>query len=379
MKSADTGSRPGPPAIPVAAPDIREGDIAAVAAVLRTGQLAQGPLVERFEGEFAAYCGSRYAVAANSGTAALHLALLAHGVGPGDEVITTSFSFVATANAILLTGARPVFVDIDPDTFNIDAAAIGPAVTGRTRALVVVHLYGRPCDMDAVTRIAAAHNLALIEDACQAHGAQWRGHRVGSFGCGCFSFYPTKNMTTGEGGMVTTDDAAVAERVAVLRSHGQTGRYLSEHLGFNYRMTDSAAALGLKQLERLEAYTEARIENARRLSEGLSGIPGLVTPSAPPAMRHVFHQYTVRVTPAFALSRDALQGRLAAEGIGSSVHYPRPIHTQPYYRSLGYDAVSLPAAERAAAEVLSLPVHPKVGPGDVRRIVSAVAAAGGVT
>lgn len=377
MQPVTTRSHRPPHLIPVAALDVRDDDIAAVAAVLKSGQLVQGPVVQQFEREFAASCSVRHAIAVNSGTAALHLALLAHGIGPGDEVVTTPFSFAATANAVLFTGARPVFADIDGATFNIDPSCVEAAITDRTRALVVVHLYGQPCDMDAITRVAAASNLALVEDACQAHAAEWCGRRVGSFGTGCFSFYPTKNMTTGEGGIITTNDPAIAERAFVLRSHGQTARYVSEHLGFNYRMTDIAAALGLRQLRRLEACTESRIGNARMLTEGLSNSRGLVPPHIAPGVRHVFHQYTIRVTRQFPLSRDRLQARLAKSGVGSAVHYPRPIHRQPYYREHGYAGVRLPVAEDAAGEVLSLPVHPKLTREDIARIVAAVAAAGG--
>ncbi len=356
--------------IPVAKPDIREEDIAAVASVLRSGNLAQGSITEEFEERFARYIGVRHAVAVSSGTAALHLALVASGIGPGDEVITTPFTFAATANAILFTGAVPVFVDIDAFTFNIDARLIQDAITSRTRALLPVHLYGQPCDMDTISDIAERNGLAVIEDACQAHGAEWDGKRVGSFGTGCFSFYPTKNMTTGEGGIVTTNDVRIAEHARVLRSHGQTGRYVSEHLGFNYRMSDIAAALGLCQLERLEEYTRARIANARLLTEGLARVPGLLVPQETPWVRHVFHQYTVRVIPGFPMSREELQAHLVSRGVGTAVHYPRPLHNQPYYRSLGCGKLKLPIAEQAAKEVLSLPVHPGLSRTDIGHIVA---------
>ncbi|MFW6057013.1 MAG: DegT/DnrJ/EryC1/StrS family aminotransferase [Chloroflexota bacterium] len=356
--------------IPVAKPDIREEDIAAVASVLRSGHLAQGSITAEFEQRFAQYVGVRHAVAVSSGTAALHLALLARGIGPGDEVITTPFTFTATANAILFTGAKPVFVDIDSFTFNMDANLIEDAITSRTRALLPVHLYGQPCDMEAIPDIAERNGLAVIEDACQAHGAEWDGRRVGSFGTGCFSFYPTKNMTTGEGGIVTTNDAGIAEHVRVLRSHGQTGRYLSARLGFNYRMTDIGAALGLCQLERLEEYTGARIRNARLLTEGLARVPGLLTPQGTLRARHVFHQYTVRVIPGFPVSREKLQIHLASRGVGSAVHYPRPLHKQPYYSIPGYERLRLPIAEQTAGEVLSIPVHPGLSRSDVRHIVA---------
>ncbi len=341
-----------------------------MASVLRSGRLAQGSITAEFEQCFARYVGVRHAVAVSSGTAALHLALLAHGIGPGDEVITTPFTFAATANAILFTGATPVFVDINAFTFNLDANLIQYAVTSRTRALLPVHLYGQPCDMDIISDIAERNGLAVIEDACQAHGAEWEGKRVGSFGTGCFSFYPTKNMTTGEGGIVTTDDAGIAEHVRVLRSHGQTGRYLSTHLGFNYRMTDIGAALGICQVERLEEYTRARIENAQLLTKGLACVPGLLTPREAARARHVFHQYTIRVIAGFPISREKLRAYLSSRGVETAVHYPRPLHKQSYYHGLGYGRLKLPVAEQASEEVLSLPVHPGLSSHDVRHIVS---------
>jgi dTDP-4-amino-4,6-dideoxygalactose transaminase len=344
--------------------------------VLDSGMLAQGPKVEALEEAFAEYCGVEHAVATSSGTTALHVALLANGIGEGDEVITTPFTFISSANSILFTGAKPVFVDIDPVTFNIDSAKIEAAITPRTKAIMPVHLFGLMADMDAIMTIAEAHDLAVIEDACQAHGAAYEGKQAaessaaessaGSFGTGCFSFYPTKNMTTAEGGMVTTNDAAIAEQCRAIRQHGMRRRYYHEDLGYNFRMTDVHAAIGLAQLQKLERFNAARISNARFLSENLQGV---TTPTAPVGRRHVFHQYTIRVPDG---QRDALREALSDQDIGTGVYYPVPVHQQDYYvNALGYD-VTLPEAEQASAEVLSLPVHPALGDEDLEAIVAAV-------
>ncbi len=356
--------------IAIAHPDIGPAEREAVMNVMSTGGLAQGPQVAALEERFAGYIGTKHAVAVNSGTAALHAALLAHGVGPGDEVITSSFSFIASGNSVLYTGARPVFVDIGPD-FNIDPGLVEAAITSKTKAILPVHLFGQPCDMGPLLALAEKYGLAVVEDACQAHGSDYYGKRTGSFGTGCFSFYPTKNMTTGEGGMITTDDAGVAEAARLLRAHGMKVRYYHDTLGYNYRMTDLGAAIGLCQLDKLDSYNARRSANAARLTAGLSSVKGLVTPDIGPGRTHVFHQYTIRLTAEFAVPRDALVEKLAQRGIGSGVYYPVPIHLQKLYKDLGYDA-ALPATERAAAEVLSLPVHPQVGEADDAYIVETI-------
>jgi perosamine synthetase len=347
--------------IPISKPQIGEEEKRAVMQVLDSGQLAQGPKVREFEVAFAAFCGVRQAIATSSGTTALVTALLAHGIGDGDEVITSPFTFVASANSVLSVGARPVFVDVDTSSYNIDPGLIEEKITPRTRGLLPVHLYGYPCDMEAIVDIAERHGLALIEDACQAHGAAIRGKKVGSFGTGCFSFYPSKNMTTAEGGMITTDDETIAERARLIRNHGQSQLYVHQAMGYNYRMTELQAALGLVQLAKLPVWTQKRIENAAYLSQRLSNV---ITPKVREGYRHVFHQYTVRL----AQDRDGALERLNQAGIGARVYYPLPVHQQPLYRQLGYQD-SLPVAERASQEVLSLPVHPALSEEELDKIV----------
>ena len=353
--------------IPIANPDVGDEGKKRVQDVLDGGMLADGPEVREFESEFADYCGAERGVATSNGTTALHAALEALGIGDGDRVLTSPFSFVASANAIRFAGADPVFADIDPETYNLDSDAVESVVTKEdVDAIVAVHLYGLPAAMDRLTDIADRHNLALVEDAAQAHGASLDGQRVGSFGdAACFSFYPTKNMTTGEGGMITTDRENVADRAAQFVNHGRNDEYEHERLGHNFRMTSVAAAIGRAQLERLPDFTEKRRANARRLTEGLADTP-VTTPTEPPGRRHVYHQYTVRVD-----DREAFRDHMDEQGVGTSVYYPKPIHKQSAYES---NDQSLPAAEAAAREVVSLPVHPGVDGSDARKIISAVEA-----
>lgn len=350
--------------IPISKPLLGEEEFEAVRQVMASGYVVQGPKTAAFEEAFAQACGVRYAVAVSSGTAALHIALLAHDIGPGDEVITTPFTFIASASAILFTGARPVFVDVEADTFNIDPAQIEAKITPRTRAILPVHLYGHPCEMGRIMEIAQRHGLVVIEDAAQAVGAEYQGKRVGSFGTGCFSLYATKNVTSVEGGMITTDDAELADRARLLRSHGQRERYYHESLGYNLRMTDFQAAIGLTQLGKLEAYTAARQANAAYLTAHLRGV---ITPTVRPGCRHVFHQYTIRVPAA----RDEAVRRLNQAGVGTGIFYPLPLHHQKVFRDRGYDD-HLPVAERLAQEVISLPVHPALTSADLEQIVAAV-------
>ena len=361
--------------IPIAKPMIGSVEIDSVVEVMRSGGLAQGPRVQAFEDQFAGYIGVSHAVATSSGTAGLHVALLAHGIGTGDEVVTTPFSFIATANAVLFTGARPVFADIGED-YNIDPENIVQAITPKTKALLPVHLYGCPAEMRAIQEIAEDHHLAVIEDACQAHGATCGDdcRKAGSFGTGVFSFYPTKNMTTGEGGMITTDDPEIAKQARMLRDHGSSRRYVHEMLGYNLRMTNMGAAIGMVQLKKLDQFNHRRRRNAEHLTGKLKGIQGLTTPDNTPG--HVFHQYTVRVAGVGGgrggdCRRDDLVVYLGEKGIGTGVYYPIPIHKQPLYRKLGFED-SLPVAERFAKEVLSLPVHPAVSEADLDHIIETV-------
>jgi dTDP-4-amino-4,6-dideoxygalactose transaminase len=352
--------------INMAKPQIGPEEKQAVLEVLDSGILAQGPRTKAFEDAFAEMCGVKHAIATSSGTTALHVALLAHGIGEGDEVITSPFTFIASANSIVYAGAKPVFVDIDAATYNIDAKLIEAAITPRTRAILPVHLYGLCCDMGAIMDIAKKHKLIVIEDACQSHGATYKGGRAGSFGTGAFSLYPTKNMTSGEGGMITTNDDVIDEKCRVIRQHGMRRRYFHDELGFNFRLTDVASAIGLAQLHKLEKLNEKRRENAKYLSTHLKGV---VVPVIPEGCEHVFHQYTVRVPNG---KRDELVTYLKEHGVSSETYYPVPVHKQKFYvEELGYN-VSLPVAEKACQEVVSLPVHPGLSDADLETIVRTV-------
>ncbi|WP_031070436.1 DegT/DnrJ/EryC1/StrS family aminotransferase [Streptomyces sp. NRRL S-118] len=362
--------------IPAARPVIGEDEIEAAVRVLRTGRVVQGPEVAAFEEEFSALVDGRHCVAVNSGTSALHLLLLAMGIGPGDEVIVPSFSFAASANAVRLVGADVVFADIEPGSFNLDPAAVEAAITPRTAAIMPVHLYGHPAAMDKIMAIAGRHKLAVVEDACQAHAAALNGTPVGAFGTGgTFSFYPTKNMHSLEGGMISTGDAEIARTLRLLRNQGMEQRYANEIVGANMRMTDVAAAVGRVQLAKLNGWTEQRIANAAYLSEHITAA-GIVTPPVAEGARHIYHQYTVRVQGG---DRDAVMAKLTEAGVGNAVYYPTPIHRlKPYWEpdqkaGRNWD---LPETEKAAAEVVSLPVHPSLTQNDLERIVTAVNALG---
>ena len=353
------------PFINIARPLIGEEEKRAVLEVMESGMLAQGSRTEAFEAAFAEYIGTRHAIAVNSGTAALIVALQAHGVGPGDEVITTPFSFIATATSIIACGAKPVFVDIDPFDLNMDVDRVEDAISDATKAVMPVHLFGHPARIDEIRELCEENELALIEDAAQAHGAEHWSRRVGGFGTGCFSFYPTKNMTTGEGGIITTHDDEVARMCRIIRHHGQEQRYYHEYFGLNWRITDLASAIGLVQLGHLERWNEARISNAQFLS---SRITAFDTPKVREGDRHVFHQFTIRVPE----GRDAFQARLQEAGVGSAIHYPVPIHQQPIIQQLGYGEADVPVAEAAAEAVLSLPVHPGLSREDLEYIADTV-------
>lgn len=354
--------------IPIARPIISEEEINAVTDVMKSGVIAEGTKVFDFEKAFSDYIGVDHAVAVNSGTSALQIALQAAGIGPGDEVVTTPFSFIATANSIRFTGAEMVFADITPDTFNIDPDDIQKRITHKTKAILPVHLYGHPAEMNAIMDIAEDKNLVVIEDACQAHGAKYNGKNVGSFGIGTFSFYPTKNMTTSEGGMITTLDNSIDAVARMIRSHGSKQRYLHEILGYNSRMTDISAAIGLVQLSRLDYFNNKRMENARHLSAGLKNISGIEIPQVRNRCVHVFHQYTIRVTDDCRYDRDTLVGLLNEKGIGTGIYYPIPIHKQPLYKKSGYNGC-LDNSETASMQVISLPVHPSVSMEEVDHII----------
>jgi perosamine synthetase len=352
--------------INMAKPQIGPDEKQAVMDVLDSGIIAQGPRTKAFEDAFAAMCGTKYAVATSSGTTALHIAMLAHKIGKGDEIITSAFTFIASANSALYVDARPVFIDIDPRTFNLDVTKIEAAITPRTKAILPVHLFGLACEMDAIQAIAKKHNLVIIEDACQSHGGLYKGKKLGSFGTGTFSLYPTKNITSGEGGMITTNDDEINEHSRVIRNHGMRRRYYHDELGYNLRMTDIHAAIGLAQIAKLDKFNAKRRENAAFYNSHLKGV---TTPFVPEGIEHVFHQYTVRVPGG---KRDALRAFLQENEIGSEVYYPVPIHKQSFYISeLGYKD-SLPETEKAALEVLSLPIHPGLSQDDLEKVAAKI-------
>lgn len=357
--------------IPISKPYIGEEEKQAVLEVMDSGMLVQGPRTAALEERFAAVCSTSYAVATSSGTTALHVALLAHHIGPGDEVITTPFTFIASSSSILFTGARPVFVDVEEETFNINPDLIEAAITPRTRAILPVHLYGYPCNMGAIMDIASRHNLVVIEDAAQAIGATYQGKKVGSFGTGCFSLYATKNMMSAEGGMITTNDEAFAQRCRMLRNHGMQRRYYHDMSGYNFRMTDLHAAIGLVQIERLEDFTRKRRTNATYFNEHITSV---ATPQVREGYEHVWHQYTIRVggEQGSTAPRDAAVQRLKEGGVGTGIFYPVPVNKQAPFRELGLDTVPLPIAEQLANEVISLPVHPQLEQADRETIVQEV-------
>ncbi|MEI3846420.1 MULTISPECIES: DegT/DnrJ/EryC1/StrS family aminotransferase [unclassified Microbacterium] len=358
--------------IPPAKPIIGDEEREAVDRVLRSGMVAQGPEVAAFESEFSAhFVQGRPVVAVNSGTSGLHLGLLAAGVGPGDEVIVPSFTFAATGNSVALTGATPVFADIEPETFTLDPAAVAAAITPRTRGILPVHLYGHPARMRELSAIAEKHGVALYEDAAQAHGASLDGTPVGAFGVfAMFSLYPTKNMTSGEGGMVSTATEEIARGVRLLRNQGMERQYENEVIGFNARMTDIHAAIGRVQLTKVDAWTRTRRQNAAFLDANLRGV---VVPAVADGAVHVYHQYTVRVPE----DRDGFVRALREEHqVGSGVYYPIPNHRLPSLAPFA-PGLDLPETERAAGEVVSLPVHPSLSAADLDRIVTAVDAVAG--
>jgi len=349
--------------IPINAPQIGEEEVEAVVNVLKSGILTHafgaGPMVKRFEEDFARFVEAKHAIAVNSGTAALHMAVVAAGVKRGDEVILPSFTFVATAETVVMAGAKPVFADINPETYNISPEVVEKALTKRTKAIIAVDLYGSPADLKPLREIADKHGLKVIEDAAQAHGAVYKGKPVGAYAdITCWSFYASKNMTTGEGGMITTNDDEIAENLRLIRSHGEKEKYKSILLGHNYRMPEIEAAIGIVQLKKLPNFLAKRRKNAERLTAKLGDVKNLHLPREPEGCRNSWYLYTVKIKNAGRAKRDSIVEKLRNEGIGAEVYYPWPIHLMPYYRKFGKGC--LPETEKASEQVLSLPVHPGV-------------------
>jgi perosamine synthetase len=358
--------------IPVSQVIVGDEERRAVIDVLRSGMLAQGEKVALLEEAFAAAHGAAHAIAVSNGTVALTAALRALGIGPGDEVITTAFSFNATLNAILETGATARFADVRDD-FTVDPDGMAALVNSRTAALLPVHLYGLPADMTTIAALAARHGLAIVEDAAQAHGAACQGRGVGTFGIGTFSLYATKNITSGEGGLVTTDDDEIARTVRLLRNQGMRTRYDYEVPGYNWRLTDIQAAVAIPQVNRLKEITAARNANAADLTAGLTGTPGLTLPAVPAGRSHVWHQYTVRVAPEAPISREEFCARLTCAGVGYGVYYPRLMHDYPCYEANPQVILDdTPCARRVTAGVVSLPVHPGLNSTALAKVVNAV-------
>jgi perosamine synthetase len=357
--------------IPIAKPNFDMEEEEALKTVLESGVLVQGEKTKSFEKEYAEYIGTKYAVAVANGTIALDVALKTLKICPGDEVITPAFSFIASSNSILFQRAKPVFADINPRTFNIDPQDVAEKITTKTRAIMPVHIFGQPAEMDALKEIAEDKKITIIEDAAQAHGAEHKGHKAGSIGdIACFSFYATKNMTTGEGGMITTNDPKLVKKTRLLINHGQIRKYHHASLGYNYRMTELCAAIGLVQLKKLDEFNEKRIENAKFLTKGFCGLSGLTPPFVKEDVKHVFHQYVVRVENTYPKEREELATHLTEKGVGVAIHYPMPIYKQPLYLGLGYGRTVCPMTEEVCERVLSLPDHPSVTTEDLEYILN---------
>jgi perosamine synthetase len=358
--------------IPIANIELGDEEIQAALDVLKTGNLRQGKRTEEFETEFARQTGAKYALATSSGTAALHLAYLSV-LEPGDDVLVPSFTFIATASMVVFSNCKPIFCDVDPRTFTIDVENAKKRLTKKTKAIAPVHLFGNSCYIDEIIHFASQNGLKIIWDAAQAHSTKYKGRDVGSFDdLVCYSFYPTKNMITGEGGMITTNSENIYEKLRLLRSHGQSKKYLHTSLGLNYRMTDVEAAIGLEQLKKLDRFVNKRRESAQILTEGLSKINGIVTPFVEDFVRHSYHQYTILLdTSKIRFSRDEFISALKEEGIGTGVHYPRPLHKQPLFDDIAGD-LSLPISEDISKTILSLPVYPSLDEKDMNSIIQAI-------
>ena len=359
--------------IPIAKPYFGEEEQQAVREVLESGYLASGPRTRQFEKDYAEFVGAKQAVLVTNGTVALDVALKSLKISSGDEVITSAFSFIASGNCILFQNAKPVFADIDPKTFNIDASDVAEKVTSKTKAIIPIYMFGQPANMDAIKEVAQDKKISVVEDAAQAHGAEYKNQKAGSIGdLGCFSFYATKNMTAGEGGMVTTSDQNLADRARLLINHGQNQKYHHKILGYNYRSTEMCAAIGLVQLKKLNRFNEKRIANAERLNQEISKLDGLTVPYVDKDVKHVFHQYVIKVEDSYPLNRDELADCLSKKGVGVAVHYPIAIYKQELYKQLGYKDNQCPNTERACKQVLSLPVHPLVSKDDITYIIDAL-------
>jgi perosamine synthetase len=340
--------------------------------VLRSGQLAQGPMVARFEEACAKMAGAKHAVAVNNGTTALEIALQAYNIGPGDEVITTPFTFAATVNAIVHSGARVRFADVTDD-YTIDPAGIEALINKNTKAIMPVHLYGLPADMVAIDAIAKKHNLVIIEDAAQSHGAEVNGKPVGTYGLACFSFYATKNLSTGEGGVVTTNDDDLAERMRILRNQGMRARYAYEMPGHNYRMMDLVAALGISQFEKRPAMEAARRANADKLCKGMADLTSIVLPFEPAGRKSVWHQFTIRLSSTATVTRDQVLAGLQEKGVGAGIYYPKAAYDYDCYRNHpNIEAVTCPKSEEFALSVFSIPVHQYLSDDDINHIVKSI-------
>lgn len=360
--------------IPISRPLFDEAEINAVKKVLESGFVAQGEKVEQFERAFTDYTNVKHAIAVANGTIALDTVLKSLDIKQGDEVIVPSFTFISTANAVLFQGAKPVFTDVDERTFNINPNDVLEKISDRTEAIIAVHLFGHPFDVKSIQEICEDYNLYLIEDCAQAHGAEYEGNKVGVFGiAGCFSFYATKNMTTGEGGMITTGSDEIANACRLLRSHGESQKYYHTRLGYNYRMTNIQAAIGLVQLKKLDGFIERRISNAEYFNTQIK-LSGIKLPYKKKGFKHVYHQYAVKIEDDFTLSRDEFMRYLNDKGIGCAIHYPLPIHEQPLYRRMGYtdENAKCPVATALSDKILSLPVHPALTEKDLIYITETI-------
>lgn len=363
--------------IEISKPFITDKEIQAVVDVLQSRNLSQGPVVKEFEAKFAEYCGTKYAVAVNNGTASLHCLLYAHGIDEGDEVITTPFTFVATANSILMQRGKVVFADIEDTTFNLDPKSVESKVTKKTKAVMPVSLYGHIYDVPGINAVAKRAGVPVIEDAAQSVGSMYKNKMSGNVSeSASFSLYATKNLTAGVGGIITTNSKKIMEKCKLFRHHGQDESkvYVYKEFGYNYRMMDMIAAMALVQLERINELTDVRRKNANLLTELLTDVPGLVLPTEAAGYKHVYHQYTVRVTPEFSATRDKLIEHLEKQDIHGKIFYPKPLHLYPHLQKFGYQKGDFPVAERLSQEVMSLPVHPLVTEKEIHKIAKVIRA-----